>query len=272
MSPRRFLKAWPGPLIQPRQPTRAWETGSGPPREPCQFKRPTLKRHPALVSACFFIILSSACVLLWSGCAPHFQPRAEKPAAVETGKRLAFLGFKAALTTGQPPKVTRNPVSGSLYNAEPVSAEAIRALDGMLMERLAATGDEIIPPEEGRGALSSATAGDSGAKLSAAEIYREAGKAMDADEVLVGHVYRWQEREGTDFAVDRPASAAFDLNLIRVSDGALIWHDRFDRTQKSLSENLFDFVGFFKRGGRWLTVESFAAHGLDSLLETYPGL
>lgn len=191
---------------------------------------------------------------------------------VETGKRLAFLGFKAALPPGHPPEVVRNPVSGSLFKAEPVVPEAMDILNRMLVERLAATGDEIIAPEEGSGVLSSVMAGDSGAKLSAIEIYRETGKAMDADSVLVGHVYRWQEREGTDFAVDRPASVAFDLNLIRISDGTLIWRDRFDRTQKSLSENLLDFVGFFKRGGRWQTVESFAAYGLDSLLENYPGL
>ncbi len=210
--------------------------------------------------------------MLWLGCAPHFQPRAESRPVVETGKRLAFLGFKAALPPGHRPDVVRNPVSGSLFNAEPVADQAMEVLNNMLIERLAATGDEIITPQESSAALSSIMSRDSGAKLSAIEIYHKAGKAMDADGVLVGHVYRWQEREGTDFAVDRPASAAFDLNLIRISDGALIWRGRFARTQESLSENLLDLVGFFKRGGRWLTVESFAAYGLDSLLEKYPGL
>jgi hypothetical protein len=210
--------------------------------------------------------------LLWLGCAPYFQSRPETRPVVETGKRLAFLGFKAALPSGHKPDIVWNPVSGSLFNAAPVPVEAMDILDKMLIERLAATGDEIITPEEASGALSSIMAGDSGANLTAIEIYREAGKAMDADVVLIGYVYRWQEREGTDFAVDRPASAAFDLNLIRTSDGALIWRDRFDRTQKSLSENLLELATFLKRGGRWLTVESFAAYGLDSLLENYPGL
>lgn len=225
-----------------------------------------------MVYGCFFIILSAVSPLLWLGCASYFQPHAETRPVVETGKRLAFLGFKAALSSGRKPDVVRNPVSGSLFNASPVPVEAMDMLNTMVIERLAATGDEIITPEEASGALSSIMAGDSGANLTAIEIYRQAGNTMDADGVLIGYVYRWQEREGTDFAVDRPASAAFDLNLIRTSDGALIWSDRFDRTQKSLAENLLEFATFLKRGGRWLTVESFAAYGLDSLLENYPGL
>jgi hypothetical protein len=231
-----------------------------------------LSRRAHIVCGCFFIILSVVSPFLILGCAPQFQPHAESRHVVETGKRLAFLGFKAALPPGHRPDMVRNPMSGSLFNAEPVAPEATDILNKMLIERLAATGDETITPEESSAALSSIRSQDSGAKLSATEIYHEVGKAMDADRVLVGYVYRWQEREGTDFAVDRPASAAFDLNLIRISDGALIWRGKFDRTQKSLSENLLDFVGFFKRGGRWLTVESFAAYGLDSLLENYPGL
>jgi len=206
------------------------------------------------------------------GCATQFQPRTEIPPAVETGKRLAFLGFKAALPPGHPPDVFRNPVSGSLYTAEPVPLEATEILNTMLIDRLAAIGDEIITPEESSAVLSSIMARDSRAELTAVEIYRETGRAMDVDGVLVGYLYRWQEREGSNFAVERAASAAFDLNLIRTSDSALIWRGKFDRTQKSLSENLLDFAGFLKRGGRWLKVEDFAASGLDGLLKNYPDL
>ncbi|HDR16441.1 MAG TPA: hypothetical protein ENN79_13350 [Desulfobacteraceae bacterium] len=142
----------------------------------------------------------------------------------------------------------------------------------MLIDRLAAIGDEIITPEESSAVLSSIMARDSRAELTAVEIYRETGRAMDVDGVLVGYLYRWQEREGSNFAVERAASAAFDLNLIRTSDSALIWRGKFDRTQKSLSENLLDFAGFLKRGGRWLKVEDFAASGLDGLLKNYPDL
>jgi hypothetical protein len=206
------------------------------------------------------------------GCAAQLQPGTETQPAVETGKRLAFLGFKPALPPGHPPDVVRNPVSGSLYTAEPVPLEATDILNNMLMDRLAAFGDEIITPEESSAALSSIMAMDSGAELTAVEIFCEAGRAMDAEGVLIGYVYRWQEREGTNFAVERAASAAFDLNLIRTSDGALIWRGKFDRTQKSLSENLLDLAGFLRRGGRWLKVEDFTASGLDALLKNYPGL
>ncbi len=191
---------------------------------------------------------------------------------MQTGKRVAFLGFKPALPPGRPPDVVRNPLSGSLFAAGPVPLEAADTLNRMLLDRLDSYGDEILTPEESTGALSIIISRDSGARLTAMEIYSETGKAMAADGVLIGYVYRWQERQGTDFAVERPASAAFDLTLINSSNGALMWRGRFDRTQKSLSENLLDLAGFLKRGGRWLKVEDFAASGLDSLLNNYPGL
>ncbi|MDY6954621.1 MAG: nucleoid-structuring protein H-NS, partial [Thermodesulfobacteriota bacterium] len=61
-----------------------------------------------------------------------------------------------------------------------------------------------------------------------------------------------------------------DIHLIRVADGRLIWVGHFDETQHSLSEDLFRWKTFLKRGGGWLTAEQLAAFGLQEVMATFP--
>ena len=86
----------------------------------------------------------------------------------------------------------------------------------------------------------------------------------------MGRVFRYRERVGTAFSVETPASVAFDLLLIRASDGRLLWVGRFNETQKSLFENLFRLRVFIKRGARWLTADELADFGLAQVLESFP--
>ncbi len=87
---------------------------------------------------------------------------------------------------------------------------------------------------------------------------------------MIGYVYRWREREGTDYSVNRPASTAFDLYLIRSHDRAVLWKGRFDKTQRSLSENILDMETFIKGKGRWMTVDRLAKLGLSNLMSKFP--
>ena len=102
------------------------------------------------------------------------------------------------------------------------------------------------------------------------DIYVQIGKALSADGVLGGHVYRWRERQGTDYAASRPASVAFDLYLMSAGDGMILWKARFDKTQISLSENLLDLQTFLKAKGRWMTADELAEIGLTDFVETLP--
>ena len=81
---------------------------------------------------------------------------------------------------------------------------------------------------------------------------------------------RWREREGTDYAVNKPASVFMDLHLIRPSNGAIMWKSNFDKTQQSLAENLLDLKTFTASGGKWLTVERLAEIGLRKMIEEMP--
>ena len=108
------------------------------------------------------------------------------------------------------------------------------------------------------------------AELGDIEIFQRIGRAFSADAVMAGYVYRWIEREGADYSVSRPASAAFDLYLIRPDDGRILWKGKFDKTQTSLSENILDVGTFIKGKGKWMTVGGLAELGLAEVLRKSP--
>lgn len=94
----------------------------------------------------------------------------------------------------------------------------------------------------------------------------ESGRLLGADAVMIGHLYRFRERIGTTYSVVSPASVAFDLHLIGVSSGRVLWSGHVDETQRSLSENLFEIGSFIKRKGEWVAADDLATSGLDDLL------
>ena len=104
------------------------------------------------------------------------------------------------------------------------------------------------------------------------QILRDVGKELGADGVVIGHLYRFRERKGTSYTVEQPASVAFDIHLLRVSDGELVWRGFFDKTQSSLMEDLSQIAAFFRGKGRWVTAEELAEEGLEQVLTTFPGL
>ncbi|MBW2247657.1 MAG: hypothetical protein JRF62_10810, partial [Deltaproteobacteria bacterium] len=84
------------------------------------------------------------------------------------------------------------------------------------------------------------------------------------------NIFRFRERVGGKYSVDLPASVAFDIHLIRVSDGRLLWNDHFDETQRPLSENLFQLGPFLQRKARWITANEMAVSGLKDVLKSFP--
>ena len=153
----------------------------------------------------------------------------------------------------------------------PVPEAEVNWLTDRLFELLAQDKDRrLIPPGQARGVTGSIMASDTKIGLHPIEILKEVGKAFEADAVLVGEVYRWQERVGTDYGIEKPASVAFDLSLIRSSDGAILWRSNYDKTQKSLFENLFDLSTYVKSGGRWLSARELAGFGLEHLISEMP--
>lgn len=184
-------------------------------------------------------------------------------------KKMVVVGFQSAMSQWDDPDVIRSPISGAVFMAEPVPPYVVNKMTASLFDRiLKDKNHELVSPAQARGVYLNLVATD--LMMEETEILQKVGKAFSADAVLVGYIYRWREREGTDFAVNRPASTAFELYLLHPYDGAILWKGRFDKTQKSLSENIFDMGTFLKGGGRWMTVESLAELGLEEMLGKLP--
>jgi hypothetical protein len=97
------------------------------------------------------------------------------------------------------------------------------------------------------------------------------GRELNADFIMVAHLFRFEQRVGSSVGVEKPASVAFDLHLIRIRDGARVWDGGFDETQKALFDNLLRAGSFFKEGAKWVTAEELAAVGMDKVLKNIPG-
>jgi hypothetical protein len=101
-------------------------------------------------------------------------------------------------------------------------------------------------------------------------IFLRVGRAVGADAVLIGFVYRWRERVGAGFGVDSPASVALDALLLRTTDGSVLWHGRFEQTQQALSENLLRIDLYATQGVRWVTARELAGYGLARMISHFP--
>lgn len=101
-------------------------------------------------------------------------------------------------------------------------------------------------------------------------VFKKVGKELGADVLAVGYIYRYIERVGYEYGSEHPASVAFEIHLIKIADGKVIWRGFFDKTQKSLMEDVFQISSFIKGGGKWLTVRQLTKQGMDKVFETFP--
>ena len=211
-------------------------------------------------------------VLLIVGGGCHFQ----KSVVVHTSpqaqiNRLVIIGFRSAMSIDEQPDVVRSPLSGSVFMAEPVPHDVVQKMTDILFDNvMVGKGYESISPAKAKQVFSSSIHSEKNLRMNPIEILQRIGTALEADGILFGYIYRWREREGTDYAVNRSASVAFDLHLIDTAGGTILWRSKFDKTQRSLSENVFDLKTFFASKGRWMTVEKLAMLGLRKMLAEMP--
>jgi hypothetical protein len=96
---------------------------------------------------------------------------------------------------------------------------------------------------------------------------RDLGKAVGADAVLYGTVFRFAERVGSQYGAQRPARVGFRLRLASVATGKILWEDSFDQTQEPLSSNLFNWWMFWQAGPKWFTAQEFSRIAVQRVLD-----
>lgn len=219
----------------------------------------------------FLCLLGLAGLFMYGGC--HFQKTStsyQMNTATPINK-VVVDGFHTAMPKGMQPDIIRDPLSGTAFMAEPVPQNVANRMTDILFNRVATEkGYELVSPDQAKGVFSNIINSDKNEAMSPIEVLQEIGKTFKADAVLTGYIFRWREREGTDYGVNRPASVAFDLHLISSAEGTMLWKAKFDKTQRSLSENVFDLSTFIKSKGRWMTVEKLAMLGLQKMLAEMP--
>jgi hypothetical protein len=133
-----------------------------------------------------------------------------------------------------------------------------------LASHLAEAEIPVASPDEVFGAMSLADAGHYDAPLA-----RSVARKVGANLAVLGTLDRWRDRVGTAWAVEQPASVAYDTTLVRAADGATVTVDRFDYTQQALTSNLLDLPRFLRGRGRWLTAEEIADGALDETADRF---
>lgn len=101
-------------------------------------------------------------------------------------------------------------------------------------------------------------------------ILREIGIQENCEAVLLSNLTRFKKRQGGEYAVDEPASAAFDLKLVETKTAKTLWTSSFNETQESLMSNLFSFNKARKRGFKWITAKELVARGARERLQNCP--
>ena len=80
-------------------------------------------------------------------------------------------------------------------------------------------------------------------------------------------IYRFQERRGGDFSVERPASVGFHVHYF--DRNGLVKVFVFDETQQPLSENVFGLFTFLKRKAKWITAGELAREGVRKAVDFF---
>jgi hypothetical protein len=219
------------------------------------------RRYPAV----FTFILQSyliAVFLFLQGCNGFFQRGDDtRQTPLPMLKRIAILPMDRASAE---PNLKRSEclLSGLSPEAYGIEPEASGDITRLLFQNFQ-DDQRFLIVSEGRciGLLNSQLASD--IKASKLRLIQAFGEELEVDAVLYSQLFRFEDRIGTKYSVERPASVAFTLQLIKVSDGATLWRHKFDQTQKGLMENLLE-AGLYKKVGlRWLTAIQLADHGLN---------
>jgi TolB-like protein len=185
--------------------------------------------------------------------------------------RIAVMSFQSLAAEENGGNTVFCPICGIGSSSGKILEGAEKTVEEIFVDRLKKVkGLELIPSEKVQGVYKRI----SSEKLKGPYIdnLKKAGKELGADYIATGFVYRYVERVGYKYSSERPASVIFEIHLVKTADGSVIWRGYFDKTQKSLLEDIFQIASFFKGGAKWVTVRQLTEQGMDEVLKTFPNL
>ena len=230
-----------------------------------------LKHNEGLIHAIKFFMgpWLILCLAVWGGGCASTSVVPSKAASKDSEiKTILVSSFQVIKPRGKV-ETAACPVTGIVCQPGLIEPGAVEFLSENLLAIMEKkSGFIIIPPSRAEGARYEILSEDLG--ISQRRLLVETGRKLKADAVLAGTLYRFRPRVGNAFSVEDAASVGFGVHLLRIRDGRLLWTRQFDETQKSLSEDLFQFGNFMKRGGGWLSARELAVFGLQEVMEGFP--
>jgi hypothetical protein len=202
-------------------------------------------------------VLALALLVGLVGCSPRAATPPPRAGALERGNaKVVVLPFRAG--RGLVVRDERAVEVEIPATANPVGDEIGAEFALRLAESLAQQGFTVVNSDA-----------RTGGRAYDSELAGRVATRVGAPFAVLGIVTRYEEREGNAWAVERPASVGYEVALIRAADGAVLRLDRFDYTQRALSENLLDLPRFLEGGGRWLTREDIRDGALRKTAERF---
>ncbi|WP_457570881.1 hypothetical protein [Desulfovulcanus sp.] len=193
-------------------------------------------------------------VFLLFACAPK-----QEKLFFERGATFAVAGFSQ-------PRHSWEMLAGYIYETKEISPQVLDKLDDFLSQLLSERGHNFVGPKVVRQCEELVIGREHRSNMAAFHYWLKVGQCIPADFILVPFVLKWQEREGGEWGVERPAAVVIDFYLLDVKKEQ-IRRFHFEEEQLSLSENILDIGKFFKRRARWITALDLAREGLISLCE-----
>jgi hypothetical protein len=184
--------------------------------------------------------------------------------------RIAVAPFQQVAPEEAASGAVRCPLCGMTFNAAGSPGHPEKVLEELFLAQLEKERPKVIVIAGERVAGVYRRVSSDSLTISPREVLRRVGSELGAEGVVAGYVYRFRERKGVSYTVQQPASVAFEIHLLRVSDGALVWRGTFDKTQSSLMENLLQVGSFFRGKGKWVTAEELAGEGIEQVIKTFP--
>ncbi len=217
--------------------------------------------------------VGSACIFL-SIFADGYSPRSA-PAQSQTGliavkvERIGVMPFLKGRHGSDIDETVDCPLSQLYCNHERLSEDSHRILTGYVYEALQNRhGERVISFEktfEVYGKISKDEATDTLRTLAV-----KLGESLEANLMVAGTVWRYEERIGGSMGAFSPASVAFAIYLFDVASGRILWAGSFNETQRSLFENVLDTWAFFKKGAKWLSADELARYGVREVFKKSP--
>ncbi|MBW2674468.1 MAG: hypothetical protein JRD89_13830 [Deltaproteobacteria bacterium] len=217
-----------------------------------------------------FLICGAVCVALIAGCVSHRA--GGSTTLLQRGvhfKKIAVVPFQAVGSNDPAVRIVRCPISGTTFSACGFSGNPEKKLEEQFVGGLKSSGEyTVIPPQEVRGVYRRVSADSLGE--TPLEILKKVGEELGADGIVAGYLFCYRERKGFDYSAERPASVTFCVHLIRTRDGVSVWKGVFDKTQRSLMENILDVLPFIRGGWKWMTAEELSREGMREILKGFP--